>query len=169
MADEGRSILFSRHNTQDVEQISDRINFIDPRRIIDSMDKEGTLTAGASCASKSLRESRYLPYPQSSQCSSTEGWRSRLLMRLCRTSQTHMKGPGPAFNMSSVLPRMQSATKNKKTTSGEDIEMALTWKCPRLTHITAHFCSLLTPSNRRSLNRQRGFRLLTRVAPEGGL
>ena len=40
IADEGRSILFSSHNTQDVEQISDRITFIDRGRIIDSMDKE---------------------------------------------------------------------------------------------------------------------------------
>jgi ABC-2 type transport system ATP-binding protein len=40
MADEGRSILFSSHNTQDVEQISDHITFIDRGRIIDSMDKE---------------------------------------------------------------------------------------------------------------------------------
>ena len=40
MQDEGRSILFSSHNTQDVEQISDRITFIDRGRIIDSMDKE---------------------------------------------------------------------------------------------------------------------------------
>jgi ABC-2 type transport system ATP-binding protein len=40
MADEGRSVLFSSHNTQDVEQISDQITFIDRGRIIDSMDKE---------------------------------------------------------------------------------------------------------------------------------
>jgi ABC-2 type transport system ATP-binding protein len=40
MADEGRSILFSSHNTQDVEQISDQITFIDRGHIIDSMDKE---------------------------------------------------------------------------------------------------------------------------------
>lgn len=40
MADEDRSILFSSHNTQDVEQISDCITFIDRGRIIDSMDKE---------------------------------------------------------------------------------------------------------------------------------
>jgi ABC-2 type transport system ATP-binding protein len=40
MTDEGRSILFSSHNTQDVEQISDRITFIDRGRVIDSMDKE---------------------------------------------------------------------------------------------------------------------------------
>jgi len=40
MADEGRSILFSSHNTQDVEQISDQITFIDRGSIIDSMDKE---------------------------------------------------------------------------------------------------------------------------------
>jgi ABC-2 type transport system ATP-binding protein len=40
MADDGRSILFSSHNTHDVEQISDQITFIDRGRIIDSMDKE---------------------------------------------------------------------------------------------------------------------------------
>ena len=40
MQDEGRSILFSSHNTHDVEQISDQITFIDRGRIIDSMDKE---------------------------------------------------------------------------------------------------------------------------------
>jgi ABC-2 type transport system ATP-binding protein len=43
MTDEGRSVLFSSHNTQDVEQISDRITFIDRGRIIDSMDKEAYL------------------------------------------------------------------------------------------------------------------------------
>jgi ABC-2 type transport system ATP-binding protein len=40
MSEDGRSILFSSHNTQDIEQISDRITFIDRGRIIDSMDKE---------------------------------------------------------------------------------------------------------------------------------
>jgi ABC-2 type transport system ATP-binding protein len=40
VADEGRSILFSSHNTVDVEQISDQITFIDRGRIIDSGDKE---------------------------------------------------------------------------------------------------------------------------------
>jgi ABC-2 type transport system ATP-binding protein len=40
MLDDSRSVLFSSHNTQDVEQISDRITFIDRGRIIDSMDKE---------------------------------------------------------------------------------------------------------------------------------
>lgn len=40
MAEEGRSVLFSSQNTQDVEQISDQITFIDRGRIIDSMDKE---------------------------------------------------------------------------------------------------------------------------------
>jgi len=43
MEDEGRSILFSSHNTHDVEQISDQITFIDRGRIIDSMDKEAYL------------------------------------------------------------------------------------------------------------------------------
>jgi ABC-2 type transport system ATP-binding protein len=40
MRDEDRSVLFSSHHTQDVEQISDQITFIDRGHIIDSMDKE---------------------------------------------------------------------------------------------------------------------------------
>ena len=38
--DERRAILFSSHNTHDVEQISDVITFLDRGRIIDSCDKE---------------------------------------------------------------------------------------------------------------------------------
>ncbi len=38
--DERRAILFSSHNTQDVEQVSDQITFIDRGRIIDTSDKE---------------------------------------------------------------------------------------------------------------------------------
>ncbi len=38
--DENRAILFSSHNTQDVEQICDRITFIDRGRIIASTDKD---------------------------------------------------------------------------------------------------------------------------------
>jgi ABC-2 type transport system ATP-binding protein len=40
MHDERRSVLFSSHNTKDVEQISDQITFIDRGRIIESRDKE---------------------------------------------------------------------------------------------------------------------------------
>ena len=40
LADEERTILFSSHNTLDVQQISDQITFIDRGRIIDSADKE---------------------------------------------------------------------------------------------------------------------------------
>jgi len=43
LADEERSILFSSHNTLDVEQISDQIAFIDRGRIIESRDKESYL------------------------------------------------------------------------------------------------------------------------------
>jgi ABC-2 type transport system ATP-binding protein len=43
LADEGRTILFSSHNTLDVEQISDQITFIDRGRIIDSAGKEDFL------------------------------------------------------------------------------------------------------------------------------
>lgn len=40
LADEERSILFSSHNTQDVEQLSDQITFIDRGAIVNSRDKE---------------------------------------------------------------------------------------------------------------------------------
>ncbi len=40
LRDESRSILFSSHNTLDVERISDRIAFIDRGRLIDCRDKE---------------------------------------------------------------------------------------------------------------------------------
>ena len=40
VTDEERSILFSSHNTQDVEQISDQITFIDRGHLIESSDKE---------------------------------------------------------------------------------------------------------------------------------
>jgi ABC-2 type transport system ATP-binding protein len=38
--DERRAVLFSSHNTHDVEQISDQITFIDRGRIVDNGDKE---------------------------------------------------------------------------------------------------------------------------------
>jgi ABC-2 type transport system ATP-binding protein len=40
LRDERRAILFSSHNTQDVEQISDVITFLDRGRVIDASDKE---------------------------------------------------------------------------------------------------------------------------------
>lgn len=43
MEDEHRSILFSSHNTLDVEQISDHITFINQGRIVSSRDKESFL------------------------------------------------------------------------------------------------------------------------------
>ncbi|HEX5161641.1 MAG TPA: ABC transporter ATP-binding protein [Steroidobacteraceae bacterium] len=43
LRDEDRSILFSSHNTLDVERISDRIAFIDRGQLIDSRDKEDFL------------------------------------------------------------------------------------------------------------------------------
>lgn len=43
LADDRRTVLFSSQNTMDVEQISDRITFIDRGRIIDSGDKEDYL------------------------------------------------------------------------------------------------------------------------------
>jgi ABC-2 type transport system ATP-binding protein len=43
LRDDRRSILFSSHNTVDVERISDTITFIDRGRIVDSSDKEDFL------------------------------------------------------------------------------------------------------------------------------
>ncbi|SHH10957.1 ABC transporter ATP-binding protein [Massilia sp. CF038] len=43
MVDEERTVLFSSHNTRDVEQIADAITFIDRGRIIDADDKENYL------------------------------------------------------------------------------------------------------------------------------
>lgn len=43
MADEERTVLFSSHNTRDVEQIADAITFIDRGRIVDADDKENYL------------------------------------------------------------------------------------------------------------------------------
>ncbi len=40
VSDEERTILFSSHNTADVERICDRITFIDRGRIVESSDKE---------------------------------------------------------------------------------------------------------------------------------
>lgn len=43
LADEDRSILFSSHNTLDIEQLSDQITFINEGRILFSEDKEALL------------------------------------------------------------------------------------------------------------------------------
>jgi len=43
LRDDSRSILFSSHNTVDVERISDRITFIDRGRIVDCSNKEDFL------------------------------------------------------------------------------------------------------------------------------
>jgi ABC-2 type transport system ATP-binding protein len=43
LRDDDRSILFSSHNTVDVERISDRIAFIDRGHLVDSSDKEDFL------------------------------------------------------------------------------------------------------------------------------
>ncbi len=45
LLDDDRSILFSSHNTQDIEQLSDHITFIDKGKIIQSQDKESYLEA----------------------------------------------------------------------------------------------------------------------------
>lgn len=43
LRDERRSVLFSSHNTNDIEQLSDEITFVDRGRIIESQDKESYL------------------------------------------------------------------------------------------------------------------------------
>ena len=40
LKDESRAVLFSSHNTKDVEQLSDQITFLDRGRIISSKDRE---------------------------------------------------------------------------------------------------------------------------------
>ena len=56
LKDEERSILFSSHNTLDVEQISDQITFLDRGRLVDSGDKESFLE-------RWRRLTLELPYP----------------------------------------------------------------------------------------------------------
>ena len=43
LMDEDRSIIFSSHNTADVEQLSDQITFIDHGQVVNSRDKESFL------------------------------------------------------------------------------------------------------------------------------
>jgi ABC-2 type transport system ATP-binding protein len=43
LEDERRSVIFSSQNTQDVEQISDQITFVDRGRVVNSSDKESYL------------------------------------------------------------------------------------------------------------------------------
>jgi ABC-2 type transport system ATP-binding protein len=43
MQDDHRSVLFSSHNTQDIEQICDQITFIDRGRVLECRDKESFL------------------------------------------------------------------------------------------------------------------------------
>jgi ABC-2 type transport system ATP-binding protein len=43
MGDDERTVLFSSHNTRDVEQIADSITFIDRGRVVDADDKENYL------------------------------------------------------------------------------------------------------------------------------
>jgi ABC-2 type transport system ATP-binding protein len=62
LEDEERSILFSSHNTLDVEQISDQITFIDRGRIVDSDDKEAFLERWRR-VSLELPETASLPEP----------------------------------------------------------------------------------------------------------
>ena len=101
MADEGRSILFSSHNTQDVEQISDQITFIDRGRIIDSMDKETYLDRWRRLR---LEVPLGIELPRAARnhrrAARREGWRSRPPMRLCRILPMPMKTPARAFSAS---------------------------------------------------------------------
>ncbi len=43
LRDEDRTVIFSSHNTQDIEKLSDVITFVDRGRLIDSRDKEDFL------------------------------------------------------------------------------------------------------------------------------
>lgn len=62
LRDERRSILFSSHNTADVEQIADSITFLHDGRIVASQDKESFLDSWRRilCRGKWTDESRHL-------------------------------------------------------------------------------------------------------------
>jgi len=49
LADEERTVLFSSHNTLEVEQISDQITFIDRGRILESRTKRRSWIGGGDC------------------------------------------------------------------------------------------------------------------------
>lgn len=58
LADEQRSILFSSHNTQDVEQLSDQITFIDRGEIVSCDDKESFIDSWRRIHLKTAAETR---------------------------------------------------------------------------------------------------------------
>jgi ABC-2 type transport system ATP-binding protein len=64
LADEQRSVLFSSHNTKDVEQLSDSITFIDRGRVIRSQDKESFLERWRRIRFEAPREPELLQLPE---------------------------------------------------------------------------------------------------------
>ena len=101
MADEGRSILFSSHNTQDVEQISDRITFIDRGRIIDSMDKEKYLDRWRRLRLEVPLGNRVAGSARNHRrAAGRHGWRSRPRTRSIRILRTLMRAPAPGCSAS---------------------------------------------------------------------
>ena len=84
--DERRAILFSSHNTQDVEQISDEITFIDRGRIIDSSDKETFLDRWRRL---------HLECRRASRCPACRAWSRRTTERAPRGGHDEGLHAGP--------------------------------------------------------------------------
>ena len=64
LADERRSVLFSSHNTQDVEHLSDQITFIDRGQLVSSKDKESYLESWRRVQVKLPNKQTLKPHPQ---------------------------------------------------------------------------------------------------------
>ncbi|WP_223788277.1 ABC transporter ATP-binding protein [Marinicella meishanensis] len=64
LADESRSVLFSSHNTQDVEHLSDQITFIDRGQLVSSKDKESYLESWRRVQVKLPSKEALAPHPQ---------------------------------------------------------------------------------------------------------
>lgn len=64
LADERRSVLFSSHNTRDVEHLSDQITFIDRGQLVSSQDKESYLECWRRVHIKLPNQQALAPLPQ---------------------------------------------------------------------------------------------------------
>lgn len=64
LADERRSVLFSSHNTHDVEHLSDQITFIDRGQLVSSKDKESFIESWRRVQVTLANKQTLAPHPQ---------------------------------------------------------------------------------------------------------